>query len=241
MPSRFAARSHAPELMDDLSLANDALRQNLEELEVINRYLGGNQVVVDALRQLLRLKKPAHGGPLRVVDLGCGGGDTLRAIADWAARQHLAVSLTGVDANPFMLDFARQKAQSYTNISFAEANVFDDIFYQQQPADVFICSLFCHHFTNSELVQLLRRLHQWASVGLIINDLHRHWLAYHSIRFLTWAFRGSYLVRHDAPLSVLRAFSRRELQTLLTQSNIAQYQLRWKWAFRYQIVAWKTA
>ena len=98
------------------------------------------------------------------------------------------------------------------------------------------CSLFCHHFTDDELVTLLRQWRAQAQVAVIINDLHRHWLAYHSIKWLTRLLGGSYLVRHDAPLSVARAFRRKDWVALLARAGITRYELRWRWAFRWQVI-----
>ena len=73
-------------------------------------------------------------------------------------------------------------------------------------------------------------------MAVVINDLHRHWLAYHSIKWLTRLLGGSYLVRHDAPLSVARAFRRADWVALLARAGITQYELRWRWAFRWQVI-----
>ncbi|MCB9231894.1 MAG: methyltransferase domain-containing protein [Bacteroidia bacterium] len=220
--------------MDDLSLEGAALARNLEELEVINRLLGGNQVVLDALHQLLKGRRPED-GPLQIVDLGTGGGDLPRTIVKWARKRGLAVQITGIDANPFMIGFSQQKAKDFPEITFELADLWSPEF-QARQFDLAICSLFCHHFSADELIPLFRQMHRQTRMGFIINDLHRHPLAYYSIQFLTWLFRGSYLVRHDAPLSVLRAFSRRELQDLLSSSGLTRYQLKWKWAFRFQLI-----
>ncbi|WP_201979005.1 methyltransferase domain-containing protein [Hymenobacter rubidus] len=226
-------RASGPELMDDLTLASDALRQNLDELETINTWLGGYAPVLDAL-QRLRPRFPA-GRPLRVADLGSGGGDTLRQIARWARKNSVAVELVGIDANEFMLDYAAGKSRDYPEISYRQFDIFSPEF-QAQPFDVLTCSLFCHHFTTDELVPLLRQWQQQAQMAVVINDLHRHWLAYHSIKWLTRLLGGSYLVRHDAPLSVARAFRRTDWVVLLAQAGIARYELRWRWAFRWQLV-----
>ncbi|MFD2721342.1 methyltransferase domain-containing protein [Hymenobacter monticola] len=232
----FAERASGPELMDDLTLASDALRQNLDELETINTWLGGYAPVLNALDRL-RPQFPA-GRPLRVADLGSGGGDTLRQIARWARKKRVAVELSGIDANEFMLDYAASKSADYTEISYRQFDIFSPEF-QAQPYDILTCSLFCHHFTDEELVTLLRHWQQQAQVAVVINDLHRHWLAYHSIKWLTRLLGGSYLVQHDAPLSVARAFRRADWVALLARAGITRYELRWRWAFRWQLVLLK--
>lgn len=229
----FSTRAPGPELMDDLTLASDDLRRNLDELETINTWLGGYQPVLNALARL-RLRFP-QSRPLRLADLGSGGGDTLRHIARWARKNSIPVELAGIDANPFMLDYAAAKSQAYPEISYRKFDIFSPKF-QTEPYDILTCSLFCHHFTDDELVTLLRQWHQQAGLAVVINDLHRHWLAYYSIKWLTRLFRGSYLVQHDAPLSVARAFRRADWQVLLARAGINHYELRWRWAFRWQVV-----
>jgi len=229
----FSRRAAEQELMDDLTLASDALRQNLDELETINTWLGGYRVVLDALRRL-RPGFPAA-RPLRLADLGSGGGDTLRHIAAWARRRRVPVELAGIDANAFMIAYATDKARDFPEISFRQQDIFSPEF-RQQPFDIITCSLFCHHFSEESLVTMLRQFREQAALGVVINDLHRHPLAYYSIKGLTWLLRGSYLVQHDAPLSVARAFSRQDWVRMLRLAGIEQYELRWRWAFRWQVI-----
>jgi len=66
-----------------------------------------------------------------------------------------------------------------------------------------------------------------------INDLLRHYLAYHSIRLLTLAFSKSRLVKNDAPISVTRGFNRADWQRILADAGLSDYHLNWKWAFRW--------
>ena len=219
--------------MDDLTLATDALRQNLDELETINTWLGGYQPVLDALARLR--PRFALGRALRVADLGSGGGDTLRHVGRWGRKNGVALELTGIDANQFMLDYATTKSRAYPEISYRQFDISSPEF-QAQPYDILTCSLFCHHFTDTELVTLLRQWQQQARVAVVINDLHRHWLAYYSIKWLTRLLGGSYLVQHDAPMSVARAFRREDWVKLLAQAGIKNYELRWRWAFRWQVI-----
>jgi SAM-dependent methyltransferase len=230
----FNDRSTATELMDDLALSGEALRRNLEELERINHWLGGYQVVTDALARLPLTAAP-WSQPLTLADLGCGGGDTLRVIARWARKRNLPLNLEGLDANAFMVAYAAAKCRPFPNIQIRLENILSPGF-QSRQFDVIVCSLFCHHFTDQQLIDLFRQLHRQARVALIINDLHRHPLAYYGIKTLTRLLPCSHLVRHDAPLSVLRAFKRPDLERLLQQAGLQAWSLRWIWAFRWQII-----
>ena len=220
-------------MMDDLTLASDALRQNLDELETINTWLGGYSPITGGLAYLCA-GWPADRA-LRLADIGCGGGDTLRVIAAWARRRGLAVQLTGIDANEFMVDYARQKCAPWPEIDFQQVDIFADSF-RQQSFDIITASLFCHHFSDEDLTVLVAQLAQQAHLGVVINDLHRHSLAYYSIKWLTRLLGGSYLVRHDAPLSVARAFRRTDLRTICARAGVVIRRLRWRWAFRWELV-----
>ncbi|GAB2544637.1 methyltransferase domain-containing protein [Rufibacter soli] len=233
----FNQRSTTLELMDDLSLASDDLRQNLKELEFINVWLGGHDVVRNGLDKIVgnpfwaRFSK----NRLKIADLGSGGGDTLRMVALWARKRQLPVELVGIDANPFMLEYSASLSQSFPEISYRQADVFSQAFSQQE-FDIVICSLFLHHFPDKDLARLLAQLQRQVRGAVLINDLHRHPLAYYSIKGLTRLFSRSHLVKNDAPLSVLRAFSREDWQRVLAQAGVDRYQITWKWAFRWQVV-----
>jgi hypothetical protein len=103
--------------------------------------------------------------------------------------------------------------------------------------DILFSSLFCHHFSDAELIEMLHWMKIHSTIGFFINDLQRQPLAYHSIRLLTRLFSRSYLVKNDAPLSVLRAFNKNEWEKLLAKAQINPYKIKWKWAFRYLIIS----
>ncbi len=223
--------------MDDLTLASEDLRRNLEELEFINVWLGGHDVVRNGLQQIIRhpFSGPFSEKKLKIADLGSGGGDTLRMVARWARQNQLSVELVGVDANAFMLQYSTSLSQDYPEISYRQYDVFSEEFAREK-FDIVICSLFLHHFTDRALASLLAQLRQQVRLAVLINDIHRHPLAYYSIKGFTQVFSRSYLVKNDAPLSVLRSFTRSDWQRILAKAGISTYQIKWKWAFRWQIV-----
>lgn len=230
----FSVRSLSPEKMDDLHVDENELRKNLDELEIVNRLLGGYHVVFNALEQL-----QFSSDDITILDLGSGGGDTLRAIANWAYNKNVRVKLTGIDWNPVMTDYAGEKSKSFMNIHFKTMNVFDEELLNEK-ADVVMNNLFCHHFMDEQLVKLVQRMNQIASHAVIINDLHRHWFAYYSIKIITSIFSKTYLVKYDAPLSVARSLTKSEWKKILSEAGIKNYSIRWMWAWRWQILIDKT-
>lgn len=238
MANRFSQRSQHIEIMDDLNCHGEVVEQTLRELEVINRWLGGNDVTISGIKKLVEGNN-LESRVITIADLGCGGGDILKEIDRWANKHNFKVRLIGIDANPFIVRFAERNCSHYANIEFRVQNVFDPDF-QSQSYDIVIATLFTHHFNSRDLSQLFSSLYQQARIGVVINDLHRHWFAYHSIKILTGLFSRSKMVKFDAPLSVLRAFAKKELVDILNNAGIERYFLRWKWAFRWQLIIPKT-
>ena len=233
MRSRFSLRSNATEIMDDLNCSGEEVNQTLLELEVINKWLGGNKVTIGGIKKLLGKRKVDE--TISVADIGCGGGDILKEIADWGKQQKISLRLTGIDANQNIISFAKKNTLDYPEINFITQNVFSDDFAKSK-YDIVVATLFTHHFTKKELGALFQIIERQSKFGVVINDLHRHWLAYYSIRLLAQCFSKSSMFKFDAPLSVLRAFRRHDLESIMDEAGIKNYELRWMWAFRWQLI-----
>ncbi len=232
----FQKRSEEKEYLDDLQCEGEDLKQNLRELKFINKWLGGNQVTFGGLNKAL--EGLSFKSPLYVADLGCGGGDMLALIARWGRGRNIPMVLTGIDANPFIVEYAWQNTTVYPEIRYETLNIFSEEF-SDMKFDVINCTLFCHHFDDQSLVKLFRQLKAQTRIAIVINDLHRHWFAYYSIQWLTRMFSRSYMVKNDAKLSVLRGFRRKELESMIREAGFSDYSIRWRWAFRWEIIMHK--
>ena len=224
-------RSYEKELLDRDDLPFEDIRQNMKELDFINTSLGGHRITTDGIAELMNNNN--DGGTIRIVEIGCGGGDNLRAIKRWALKNKIDVRLTGVDLNESCIHYAQQ-APGNEGINFMLSDyrsaTFDD-----DPHIIF-SSLFCHHFTDEEMIGQLQWMRRHSKWGFFINDLHRHPVAYYSIRVLTAFFSKSYLVKNDAPLSVRRGFRKHDWIRLLSSARINNFKCHWRWAFRWLIV-----
>lgn len=223
----FSKRSAESEMMDDFSLGAGTINPIMDELEVVNKLLGGYRVFFDAFGKL----KIKDG--MTISDWGCGGGDSLRVIATWARKQNLKINLVGIDATASAVEYARLKSAGFPEISYILDDVTSDKLTHNQ-FDIVISSLFTHHFKDKAWIKLIRKMASCAAYAVVVNDLHRHWFAYHSIGVITQLFSRSVMVKHDSKLSVLRGFKRHELETLLQQTGYKNYSVKWMWAFRWQ-------
>lgn len=203
----------------------------MKELRFINKWLGGHENNVSAFGKLAKDNKT-----LSVCEIGSGGGDNLNAIANYCCRKQLTATISGVDANPFCVSFA-VKNNSWKNVEFIESD-YRDISFKKKP-DIIFTSLFCHHFAHQELGAMLKWMNANCELGFFINDLHRHPIAYHFIKIATSFFSKSYMVKNDAPISVLRGFKKHEWIDIFQTSGIKNFTINWKWPFRYLIVCKK--
>jgi 2-polyprenyl-3-methyl-5-hydroxy-6-metoxy-1,4-benzoquinol methylase len=222
----FDKRSHQKELLDNPQIPFGDIKLNMEELAVINRYLGGHRVTIQGIRPFLEINKYEI---LHIAEIGSGGGDNLRAIKKWAETHNYKVELTGIDRNKECISYA-QGLPSNKGIHFICSD-YEKWRWIAKP-DVIFSSLFCHHFSDAELTVMLQWMKHNSKKGFFINDLHRHPAAYYCIKSLTQVFSKSYLVKNDAPLSVLRGFTRNELNNLCTLAGI-RCNIKWRWAFRW--------
>lgn len=227
----FAQRSTEKEWMDDLDCSGEVLQQTLRELKTINHWLGGNHVTTHGLDQLVRDFPQKE---YTVADIGCGGGDMIAVMDQWAKKKKICAKFIGVDANRNIIELARVRQNDLSSVRWEVQNVFDESF-SSEKVDIVTCTLFTHHFTDGELKDLFVALRRKANLGIVVNDLHRHPLAYYSIKWLTWAFSRSPMVQNDASLSVLRSFRRNDWQRIFAAAGITAFQIRWFWAFRWQI------
>jgi 2-polyprenyl-3-methyl-5-hydroxy-6-metoxy-1,4-benzoquinol methylase len=227
----FSTRSYEKELLDRDDIPFEDIRINMHELDIINKRLGGHQINIRAVESLLYGHSTQQA--IIIAEIGCGGGDNLRALYNWSKKNDINASFIGIDINAHCISYA----SSNNEIPGARWVVSDyrEMNFNEKPSIIF-SSLFCHHFTDDQIADMLGWMKSNATLGFFINDLHRHWLAYHSIRLITSAFSSSYLVKNDAPLSVRRGFSRKDWKKLIEASGLTRYSIQWKWAFRWLIV-----
>jgi len=221
-------RTDKEELMDNFSIGGDLLRDTLDKLENINRWLGGNKVTVNGLAKILENHPKEK--ELTIVDIGCGHGDILRDVAKFGRKRNYKFKLIGIDANPTAIEYANELSLEYPELSFETQDIFSDEFKNRQ-FDVVLATLFLHHFKEPELVSFIENTLKQTKIGIVVNDLHRHKLAYYLFMLLS-LFISNKMIIEDGLTSVLRGFKRKDLEEMSTKLNVKQ-EIRWKWAFRY--------
>ncbi|WP_034060507.1 methyltransferase domain-containing protein [Lacinutrix jangbogonensis] len=222
-------RSEDQEIMDDLDYNGPILHDALDKLAKINQWLGGNIVTINGLKKALKNLEKLE--TITIIDLGCGGGDILREISTFGKKHNYNFKLIGLDANIHTIDYAISLSQNYDNIEFKAIDIFSEDF-KVLEYDLVLTTLFLHHFKEGALVNFLKPVVVKAKLGVVVNDLHRHKLAYYLFKLLCTTIKNKTIVE-DGLTSVLRGFKREDLKAISELINV-DYQIHWKWAFRYQ-------
>jgi SAM-dependent methyltransferase len=209
MPGFFTPRRrHDPELMDQPGLGPDEVAGAYHVLGRVNRHLGNLRALRRELRRFLDEETPAF--PVTLLDAGSGSGDLPRALSDDLRRR---AGLPGARAVALDLDPTALGLALRNKLAAVRANGLR-LPFADQSFDLVTAVKFAHHFHGPALSRLLAELSRVARRRVIVLDIRRSWLAYAG--FLAWSrvFTANRLVRQDGLLSVLRGFTREELEAL---------------------------
>ncbi len=215
--------TNVEELLDGPLDDPAALAGNLRDLRRINRALGGVRLSRLAVDRLLSVA-PTHldDRPISIIDVGTGGADIPVALLADARRRGRTLQVVAVDSRPEILDAARATRpalEEYEGLAMALSDG-RALPHPDRAFDIAHASLVLHHLEPDDAVVLLAEMARVARLGIVVNDLDRgrvHWAGAWLIGHL---FTRNRYTRHDAPLSVLRAYRRREMRELLASAGL---------------------
>ncbi|MBA2333818.1 MAG: methyltransferase domain-containing protein, partial [Blastocatellia bacterium] len=170
----FKKRSIRLERIDTGDYTPDEYARFLHEIAFINRYLGDRR----ALRKtLLREIKTKNIREFSVLDVGCGSGELLRYVAEFARGSGRTARLTGIDLNEISASITSSVSHNFPEISSVSGDAFKLPFADGE-FDYSISSLFFHHLADDQIPLVLNEMSRVASRGIFVIDLHRHPMAY---------------------------------------------------------------
>lgn len=220
----LAERSTAEELMDDPSLDAASYTDVLHDLAQVNTITMARRPTLNFLSRALADRKR-----LRLLDVGFGDGDMLRAIARWAARRGIEAELVGIDLNPRSEIAAREATPDELSIHYRTGDYVD---LAGEGWDCIVSSLVAHHMTRDQLVAFLRFMDAEGRYGWLVNDLHRHRFAYAGWPVLARVMQWHPIVRHDGHLSIARSYRPAEWPPLLSSANVEDARVYRAFPFR---------
>jgi ubiquinone/menaquinone biosynthesis C-methylase UbiE len=227
--------THATELLDGPLDEPATLDGNLRDLRRINRWLGGVALSAAAIEALA-----AHRAELTLLDVGTGGADIPAALVRLARTRHRRLHAVGIDSRPEILAAALRVRAGAATEDAVELHVGDGrrLGYAERSFDVVHASLVLHHLDPPGAVDLLREMGRVTRLGVVINDLDRTRVGLVGAWLLSHLFTGNRYTRHDAPLSVRRAYRPQEAAALLHAAGLQPVRvIRGAFGQRYAIAA----
>lgn len=208
-------RSDQPELLDQGAGSSADVEANLTEMWRLNRAFGGVSALTRHLFTILKRTEQ----PLRLVDVGTGSAEMAIYIARWASQNQRDVNMTALDISGRNLAVARKNTAVNSDVQLVQADI-RALPFAVNSVDYYISSLFLHHFSPYQIIELLHQLYNSAKRGIIMSDLVRGYTPLLAFRLVEPAFARNYLTRQDGRLSIRRAYTPSELRTLAQAANI---------------------
>jgi 2-polyprenyl-3-methyl-5-hydroxy-6-metoxy-1,4-benzoquinol methylase len=198
----------ARELMDDPDADLRMLERTYERFPLIN-------AAVSRWRTVYRrdIRPSARQRSIRVLDVGAGGGDVSRALADWSRRDGLAVDVTALDADARAIRWARSRGGGVEYRCAYTSELVD----AGETFDIVISNHLLHHLSSEELSTVLRDSVALTSAGGLVvhRDIARSRFAYLGFAAGTLPFAKNVLagsfIRADGLTSIRRAYTPAEL------------------------------
>jgi SAM-dependent methyltransferase len=229
-------RNLKPELLDLDEAPFEEVKDSLEDVRLVNRYLGGYRVLLYYIRDFI--KRQPLDKEFLVLDLATGSADQPIAVVDLARKLNVKVKIVALDINPKMLNYAREKIRNYPEIYLVQGDIHFPPF-ARNSFDVVMNSLSLHHFTRDQAVNILRIANLMSRCGFIINDLHRSRIAYFFIFILTRLVTKNRLTRYDAPVSVMNAFTPSEMAEMAQEASVKSFKVNRHFPYRIGLVGTK--
>ncbi len=195
--------------MDDPDVDVRELRANFTDIELANRWFGGLGPV---LREVLALEA------VRVLDVGCGSGDFARALLRRARTARRRLHVVALDASEAVLGIARERTGDEQALQFVRGDA-AALPFDAGSFDVATCNLALHHFEPPEAIRMLRELRRVASRAPLVCDLVRSRAALAATLAFARCIARNRLTKHDAPLSVRRAYTTGEAVELAQRAG----------------------
>ncbi len=216
--------------MDDFTSGGSELREALRQLRRLNRVFAAAAPTLHGMKRLWE----AAGKPdrLSVLDVGAGSGDINRRVLQWADDNGIQLSITLVDITEEACEEARLLFRSEPRVMVRRGDLFE---LPERSADIVTGTQFLHHFDRDKLPAVVGSMLRTARFGVVINDIHRHWLAWAAVWLATRTTSNRY-IRHDGPLSVAKGFRAADWRELEQSLGLTGVYRSWRPLFRYAVV-----
>ncbi|CAI6033014.1 hypothetical protein COHCIP112018_00780 [Cohnella sp. JJ-181] len=236
MLRRLGARATAPELMDDLAQGGAELREAHRHLRRLNLlFAASGRTLYGVVRLWALAGRPRR---LTVLDIGAGSGDVNAALLRWADARGVAIHITLADRSEEACAEAAALYAGEPRVTVVRRDLFA---LGEAAADIVTASQFVHHFHDDALPEVVRAMLRASRRGIVIQDIHRHWLAWSAVWLAARLISGNRFVVNDGPLSVAKGFRAADWERLRLHLDERGLAYSWRPLFRYVVTVPKTS
>jgi len=226
----FKQRATEHELMDDYSSGGQELREALRQLRLLNRIFAAAAPTLYGVKRLwVEADKPRR---FSIIDIGSGSGDVNRHILRWADENKVDLQITLADITEDACEEARILYCNEPRIHVLRTDLFG---LSERSADVITGTQFVHHFAEDELYKVVESMLKASRIGVVINDIHRHWLPWAAVWLVTRIVSDNRYILNDGPLSVAKGFRSEDWLKLKDQLVGSELFYAWRPLFRYMV------
>jgi SAM-dependent methyltransferase len=214
-------RSTEKEMMDLPGNPKALLVEDLRNLRIINRYLGGYRGIIKGVKRLVGQDRMRR---FSLLDVGTGSADIPKVIVQWARNRGIEATVVALEPEPVTAAEAAHQTQHWPEITVIRGDGMAPPF-QAASFDFVLASQMLHHFTEDKIIVLLKTWSGFARKAILVSDLVRDPLAYYGIRLITRLFMRNEMTRFDGPLSVRRALTIKEWRALFREAAVGPFRL----------------
>ncbi len=199
---------HLTEKMEDPHCNKNRLFNTYEQFSRLNGLIARWETLFKAY--IIPLNRQPR--PLRILDIGCGGGDLCFKFASWANESGLTVQITGIDPEPRAAEY-RKQLEIPSNVEFRLSTT-HDLIEASESYDVVVSNHLLHHLNRDELLQICEQADRLAKRLVLFNDIRRSGYGFAAFGMSApLLFRSSYIVR-DGLTSIRRSYRFGELKRI---------------------------
>lgn len=210
-------RSDKKEILDNVQCDIPTLQVSLRDIAKFNSLLKTNDAVLFYIKKIIKEKNLS--GKIKILDLCTGSADIPIHIINWSRVNNKNIEIIAIDIDKDIIEVAKQETKNYPEIICQTEDAFN-LNYEEKHFNIVICSQAFHHFSNDDCIKILKVMDKLSNDGIIVNDLRRAWINYIGAFLISRLLNMEYMTKNDAPISVLRAFTKKEFINLAEKANI---------------------
>lgn len=205
-------KAELTELMDAPNCDKNRLFATYNHFKWLNPLLGNWSFLLK--KQIIPYFKnnPPPNNCIRMLDVGCGGGDVAKYLDKRLRKAGYKTMVTGIDPDGNAAEYRENYASFPPHFRFRQQFTHQFI---DESFDLIISNHVVHHLNEAEILDLSEECARLCDGLVIWNDLRRSQLSWWLFTLLAWPLHINSFAWYDGRISIKRAFVKAELRALL--------------------------